>query len=168
MKILLIAGGEEVIYVVKSQSFLRTPSVSIVAEGEDWLLGLDETFDSWTDGQKADFKGAQGFPTIEISSLDPSHFQITIDLQDFGNQNPSMEFKDGVLSVTGTKTEYGTNKNENYLQSGINARGFRRSFQLSRGSGLVGNDLHHGILRVAVEQAVPAAMEPVSSWVRAG
>ena len=103
MKILLIAGGEKVIYVVKSQSFLRTPSVSIVAEGEDWLLGLDETFDSWTDGQKADFKGAQGFPTIEISSLDPSHFQITIDLQDFGNQNPSMEFKDGVLSVTGTK-----------------------------------------------------------------
>ena len=156
------------IFVVKSQSFFRTPLISIVTEGEDWLLGLDETFDSFNDGQSSEFKGLKGFPEIEITSIDPSHFQISIYLQDFGNQNPRLDFRDGVLSVTGTKSEYGTNKNENYLQSGINARGFRRSFQLSRGSGLVGNDLHQGILRIEIEQAVPSAMEPASNWVRAG
>ena len=32
------------IYVVKSQSYLRTPLVSILMEGEDWIVGFDDMF----------------------------------------------------------------------------------------------------------------------------
>ena len=32
------------IYVVKSQSYLRTPLVSILMEGEDWMVGFDDMF----------------------------------------------------------------------------------------------------------------------------
>jgi len=34
-----------VIYIVKAQSFLRSPLVSLIVEGEDWLVGFDPIFE---------------------------------------------------------------------------------------------------------------------------
>ncbi|MEN9542387.1 MAG: hypothetical protein RL239_40, partial [Actinomycetota bacterium] len=43
------------IYVVKSQSYLRTPLVSILMEGEDWLVGFDRVFEEMPDGSMIEF-----------------------------------------------------------------------------------------------------------------
>ncbi len=45
------------IYVVKSQSYLRTPLVSILMEGEDWLVGFDEVFDEMSNDSLIEFEG---------------------------------------------------------------------------------------------------------------
>ena len=156
------------IYVVKAQSFLRTASISLLMEGEDWMVGCDEVFETMPDGTQMDFDGFRDYPASMITSLSPGRHRLELKLDGFGSHLPKVEVRDGFLVVTGTKTEYAEIQNENYLQRGINARGFRRSYQLGQNERVIGTNLHHGILQIDIEQAVPSAMEPVSNWVRAG
>lgn len=156
------------IYVVKAESFLRTPLISILMEGEDWMVGFDEIFNEMAEGALIEFQGFHNYPAARISTLTKGRHQLEIDLDGFRGIEPRVEIGDGSLIVTGTKTEYASTNNENYLQSGVSARGFRRSYQLSRETRVVDTDLRQGILQIALEQAVPSTMEPVSTWVRAG
>ena len=156
------------IYVVKAQSFLRTPSISLLMEGEDWMVGCDEVFDSVPEGTFFDFDGFHNYPASSITTLANGRHRLELSLDGFSDQVPKVEVRDGLLIITGTKTEYAEIHNENYLQKGISARGFRRSFQLGQNERVIGTNLHHGNLQIEIEQAVPSAMEPVSNWVRAG
>ncbi len=54
------------IYVVKSQSYLRTPLVSILMEGEDWLVGFDEVFDDMSNDSLIEFEGFNNYPAARI------------------------------------------------------------------------------------------------------
>lgn len=54
------------IYVVKTQSFLRTPLVSILMEGEDWQVGFDEIFDDMCEGSLIEFEGFNNYPAARI------------------------------------------------------------------------------------------------------
>lgn len=67
------------IYVVKSQSFLRTPLVSILMEGEDWLVGFDETFDDMSNDSLIEFEGFNNYPAARICAYDSSHSFFTRD-----------------------------------------------------------------------------------------
>ena len=156
------------IYVVKSQSFLRTPLVSLIVEGEDWMVGFDQVFEVMDGGSVIEFDGLSSFPISRIVAHDSHGYEIQIDLGGFISATPRVKMVSDFLVVTGNKTEYAERENQNYLQKGISARGFRRSFQLGRGTRVVDSDLHQGILQIEVAQADPIAMEPVSNWVRAG
>lgn len=156
------------IYVVKVQSFLRTPHVSLLMEGEDWLVGFDEIFDEMPEGALLDIDGFRDYPASRIVTINPFFYRLELPLDGFSGQTPTIEIKDGFLVVSGTKTEYADRENRNYLQRGISARGFRRSYQLRTGDRVLGTNLHQGILQIDIEQAVPSAMESVSNWVRAG
>lgn len=156
------------IYVVKVQSFLRTPLISILMEGEDWMVGFDEIFDEMSEGTLIEFSRSHTYPAARINTHSRNHHHIEIDLEDFAEVRPRVEVIDGHLIVTGTKTEYADTNNQNYLQRGISARGFRRSYELGRDTRVVDTDLHQGILQIELEQVVPSTMEPASTWVRAG
>jgi molecular chaperone IbpA len=156
------------IYVVKAQSFLRTPAISLLMEGEDWMVGCDEVFETMPDGSLIDFAGFRNYPASSITALAQGRHRLELDLDGFADQVPRVEIRDGFLIVTSTTTQYAEIQNQNYLQRGISARGFRRSFQLSQNERVTGTNLHQGILQIEIEQAVPSAMEPVSNWVRAG
>lgn len=91
-----------------------------------------------------------------------------MDLEGFAESTPRVKVIDGFVVVTGTKTEYAREENQNYLQRGISARGFRRSFQLGRDCRVTGSNLHLGILQIDIALAIPSKMEPIADWVRAG
>ena len=156
------------IYIVKAQSFLRTPLVSIVVEGEDWLVGFDPIFEDMCDESVLEFDGMSSYPASRIFAHGPMGFQIQVDLKAFDQIKPRVNVDDGFLVVTGTKTEYAQQQNQNYLQRGISARGFRRSFQLGQSAHVVGTGLHHGILRIEIEQVNASVLAPATSWERVG
>jgi HSP20 family molecular chaperone IbpA len=76
--------------------------------------------------------------------------------------------EDGLLVITASKNDHALNENKNYLQRGISARGFRRSYQLGKGDRVLGTNLQQGILQVEIERMDSAAVTSESSWVRAG
>ena len=156
------------IYIIKSQSFIRTPLVSLIVEGEDWLVGFDEVFESMPDGSLIDFEGSSKGPSARVIAHNRHKFQIEIDLKEFAAAKPRIGINDGFLVITANKTEYAKEENHNYLQRGISAQGFRRSFQLGRNTRVTDSNLHHGILQIEIEQADPSYVEPVKSWTRAG
>ena len=156
------------IYIVKAQSFLRTPLVSLVVEGEDWLVGFDPIFEDMCDESVLEFDGMSNYPASRIVAHGPNGFEIQVDLRGFEQIKPRVNVEDGFLVVTGTKTEYAQQQNQNYLQRGISARGFRRSYQLGQSAHVVGTGLHHGILRIEIEQVNPSVLAPATSWERAG
>ena len=156
------------IYVVKSQSFLRTPRISMIVEGEDWLVGFDEIFEEMSPDSVLEFAGYLDNPASRLVAEDGNGYQIQLMLNSFAESTPRVKVVDEFLVITATKTEYANRENENYLQRGISARGFRRSYELGRDVRVVGSNLHHGILQIEVQQAVPSAMEPAANWVRAG
>lgn len=160
--------GAIVIYIVKAQSFLRTPLVSLVVEGEDWMVGFDPMFEDMCEESVLEFDGMSGYPASRIVAHGPGGFEVQVVLKGFDQVKPRVNVDDGFLVVTGTKTEYAQQQNKNYLQRGISARGFRRSFQLGPYAHVVGTGLHHGILRIAIEQADPSKLQPVASWERVG
>ncbi len=156
------------IYIVKAQSFLRTPLVSLVVEGEDWLVGFDPLFEDMCDESVLEFDGMSSYPASRIVAHGSNGFEVQVDLKGFDQIKPRVNVDDGFLVVTGTKTEYARQQNQNYLQRGISARGFRRSFQLGQSSHVVGTGLHHGILRIEIEHANTSVLAPVASWERVG
>ncbi|MEY3148806.1 MAG: hypothetical protein RJA01_481, partial [Actinomycetota bacterium] len=56
----------------------------------------------------------------------------------------------------------------NYLQRGISARGFRRSYQLGKNDRVLDTNLRQGILQVEIDRTDSTAVASESSWVRAG
>lgn len=156
------------IYVVKTQSFLRTPLVSILMEGEDWQVGFDEIFDDMSDGSLIEFEGFNNYPAARIVAHNDHHYSLELNLDGFANQVPRVKAEDGLLVVTASKNDYAANENKNYLQRGISARGFRRSYQLGKGDRVLGTNLQQGILRVEIDRMDSTAVASESSWVRAG
>ena len=156
------------IYVVKSQSYLRTPLVSILMEGEDWLVGFDRVFEEMPDGSLIEFDGFNNYPAARIRALDPFHFSIELDLRGFSEKSPQVLIENGFLVITASQNDYSNRENRNYLQRGISARGFRRSYQLGKNDRVVDTNLQQGILQVEIDRTDSTAVASVSSWVRAG
>ena len=156
------------IYVVKSQSYLRTPLVSILMEGEDWLVGFDRVFEEMPNGSIIEFNGFNNYPAARIFASSPNHYSIELDLDGFSQQNPMVTIENGFLVITASKNENASQDQWNYLQRGISARGFRRSYQLGKGDRVCGTNLQHGILQVEIDRTDSSAVVSESSWVRAG
>jgi len=140
----------------------------MIVEGEDWFVGFDEVFETMPSDSILEFTGDIKYPASRLIAHDGNRYQIELSLLGFESSQPKVNQVDGFVVVTASKTEYAMKENENYLQRGISAQGFRRSFQLGRDHRFVGSDLHQGKLQIEVEQASPAAVASVTSWVRAG
>lgn len=140
----------------------------MIVEGEDWFVGFDEVFESMPSESVLEFTGDITYPASRLIAHDGKGYRIELSLLGFEAAQPKVRLVDGFVVVTGNKTEYAIKENSNYLQKGISAQGFRRSFQLGRDHRFAGSNLHQGKLQIEVEQAIPAAVAPVVSWVRAG
>ena len=137
-------------------------------EGEDWQVGFDEIFDDMSDGSLIEFEGFNNYPAARIVAHNDHHYSLELNLDGFANQVPRVKAEDGLLVVTASKNDYAANENKNYLQRGISARGFRRSYQLGKGDRVLGTNLQQGILRVEIDRMDSTAVASESSWVRAG
>ena len=137
-------------------------------EGEDWQVGFDEIFDDMSDGSLIEFEGFNNYPAARIVAHNDHHYSLELNLDGFAHQVPRVKAEDGLLVVTASKNDYAANENKNYLQRGISARGFRRSYQLGKGDRVLGTNLQQGILRVEIDRMDSTAVASESSWVRAG
>ena len=156
------------IYVVKSQSYLRTPLVSILMEGEDWMVGFDRVFEDMPDGSLIEFEGFNNYPAARIQTYNSHRYSIELDLRAFSQQIPRVTTENGFLVITASQNENALNDHKNYLQRGISARGFRRSYQLGAYDQVIGTNLQQGILQVEIDRMDSSAVTSESSWVRAG
>lgn len=143
------------IYIVKIQSFLRTPLISLAVEGEDWIVGFDGIFEEMPEHSIIDFDGITGYPASRIVAHHLDGFELQLDLKAFRGINPNVTVEDGFLTITATKNEPALDQNQNYLQRGISARGFRRSFQLNKNLHVVGTGFLHDLLRIEIENDNP-------------
>ena len=142
--------------------------VNVIIEGEDWMVGFDEVFEEISDHSILEFDGVSRYPASRIETNSGSGYRIELHLEGFVASNPRVKIENGFVVVTGTKTEYAQRDNHNYLQRGISARGFRRSFQLDRGARVIGTDLNLGVLQIDIVQEDPSRMEPAKTWAHTG
>ena len=137
-------------------------------EGEDWLVGFDKVFEDMPDGSLIEFEGFNNYPAARIHAYNPSRFSIELDLDGFARNKPQIQIENGFLVVTASQNENASQDQKNYLQRGISARGFRRSYQLGKNDRVLGTNLQQGILQVEIDRMDSTAVASESSWVRAG
>ena len=137
-------------------------------EGEDWQVGFDEIFDDMCEGSLIEFEGFNNYPAARIVAHNNHHFTLELNLDGFANQIPRVKTEDGLLVITASKNDHALNENKNYLQRGISARGFRRSYQLGKNDRVLDTNLRQGILQVEIDRTDSTAVASESSWVRAG
>ena len=115
--------------------------------GFDRLLNKAQTF---TPSQS-------NYPPYNIVKVDEDNYAIELAVAGFFEDELSIEVKDGILYVEGTKGEH---EEGEYLHKGISARAFRRSFTLGDTIVVRGADLSQGILTIDLENVIPEEKKP--------
>ena len=116
-------------------------------------VGFDRVFgllDSLSDGS------AQTYPPYNIERTGEDTYRITLAVAGFGDSDLTVESKENILTVKGTKAETEKNDGE-YLYRGIGARAFERRFQLAEHVEVKGANLENGLLQVDLVRQVPEA-----------
>ena len=100
------------------------------------------------------------YPPYNIERTDENHYRISLAVAGFGEDELSVEVREGVLSVQGRREEKGTAEQAHYLYQGIAGRSFDRRFQLAENVEVGGAHLVNGLLHIDLEQIVPEEKRP--------
>jgi molecular chaperone IbpA len=99
-----------------------------------------------------------GFPPYNIERLGENVYRISMAVAGFGDNDLSIEVKEGTLTVRGEKK--GEDKVRQYIHQGIAARNFERRFRLADYVEVSAATLEHGLLHVDLKRELPEAMKP--------
>jgi molecular chaperone IbpA len=97
------------------------------------------------------------YPPYNIVKVNEDNYAIELAVAGFFEDELTVEVKDGILYVEGTKGEHEEGK---YLHKGISARAFKRSFTLADTIVVRGADLSQGILTIDLENVIPEEKKP--------
>ena len=114
-------------------------------------VGFDRLFDLMDSYAEQ----SSGYPPYNIERSDETHYRITLAVAGFGEKDLSIEVKEGVLTVTGERTEQEKADQSNFLYQGIAGRSFARRFQLAEHVEVRGAKLENGLLHVDLERVIP-------------
>ena len=114
-------------------------------------VGFDRLFDLMDSYAEQ----SSGYPPYNIERSDETHYRITLAVAGFGEKDLSIEVKEGVLTVTGERTEQEKADQSNFLYQGIAGRSFERRFQLAEPVEVRGAKLENGLLHVDLERVIP-------------
>lgn len=120
-------------------------------------VGFDRLFNELIDGATKLETG--GYPPYNIERVDENHYQITLAVAGFGEDDIDIEVVDRDLRVTGSRQAEAPETRE-FLHQGIAGRNFDRRFRLAEHVQVVGATLENGLLNVALEREIPEAMKP--------
>ena len=120
-------------------------------------IGFDRIFDE-LNRTFANSRGEAGYPPYNISKLDETHYMVEVAVAGFRENDLEVEFKEGVLTVTGEQTKVETGPQ--YLHKGISARNFTRTFTLSPDMEVRGATVTNGILAIDLEHVIPVERQP--------
>ena len=107
----------------------------------------------------------QSYPPYNIRSLGENHYQITMAVAGFSDDDLSITTEQNRLVITGRSKDEAEEHGE-YLHRGIATRAFERRFNLADHVRVVSASLENGLLHVDLERELPEAMKPRTIKIR--
>ena len=101
------------------------------------------------------------YPPYNIRTTGEDHYQITMAVAGFSEDEISITTEQNRLLVTGNRADEKEEQGE-YLHRGIATRSFERRFNLADHVKVVSASLENGLLHVELERELPEAMKPRS------
>ena len=98
------------------------------------------------------------FPPYNIERLGDNQYRITMAVAGFADSEIKIEVKENTLSVSGTKS--GDGKERQFLHRGIATRAFERRFQLADHVEVQTAALKDGLLNIDLVRNVPERLKP--------
>ena len=120
------------------------------------LVGFDRIATLMDQASRLD--AAPGYPPFNIEQVDEDSFRIELAVAGFAQDDLSIEFKQNLLTVTGTRKPAETQRN--YLHRGIAERSFERRFGLADHVRVAGAKLENGLLTLNLVRELPEIMKP--------
>jgi molecular chaperone IbpA len=93
------------------------------------------------------------YPPYNIEQLGENDYRISMAVAGFADKELSVEVKEGVLTITGKRTQ--DEPKTHFLYQGIAGRSFERRFQLADHMEVKGARLEHGLLHVDIVRVIP-------------
>ena len=91
------------------------------------------------------------YPPYNIIKTKENWYELQLAIAGFKNEDLDIEFKDGVLTIKGNKSD----TTHEYIHKGISTRSFERSFTLVNTIVVRAADLTDGILTIQLENIIP-------------
>jgi molecular chaperone IbpA len=107
------------------------------------------------------------YPPYNIERVSDDEYRVTMAVAGFGQDDITVEVKQNTLTVSGRKADKTESKAE-FLHQGIAQRAFERRFQLADYVQVLGAELDHGLLHIALKREIPEAMKPRTIAVKNG
>ncbi|MEL7089391.1 MAG: Hsp20 family protein [Planctomycetota bacterium] len=104
--------------------------------------------------------GAPSYPPYNIEKTAEDAYRISIAVAGFGEDDLSVEVRDGALIVTARKSDTDEDKSRTYLHRGIATRAFERRFQLADHVKVASAAHQDGMLHINLVREVPEALKP--------
>ena len=108
---------------------------------------FDSIFDSWSK--------AQSFPFYNVVKYAKGEYAIELGLAGFNKKNVKVQYKDGVLTVSGQVDD----KEKEYIEKGLAARKFFKQFQLRNAVVVNDAEMKDGVLSVKLGVQEPEEIE---------
>ena len=99
------------------------------------------------------------YPPYNIRTMGEDHYQITMAVAGFSEDDIDVTTEQNRLLVTGSRAEDTEEKGE-YLHRGIATRSFERRFNLADHVRVIAASLENGLLHIDLEREIPEAMKP--------
>ena len=96
---------------------------------------------------------ANSYPPYNIEQVAENDYRISMAVAGFAESDLSIELKEGVLTLTGRRSQ--EEVKTNFLYQGIAGRTFERRFQLADHMEVRGARLEHGLLHVDIVRVIP-------------
>jgi len=112
--------------------------------------------------------GAPTYPPYNIERTGENAYRVTLAVAGFGENDITVEVKEGTLTVSGKKEETSESEGKAVLYRGIAARSFERRFQLADHVQVTGASLENGLLHVDLVREIPEAMKPRTIAINGG
>lgn len=120
-------------------------------------VGFDRLFNELIDSATKLETG--GYPPYNIERTDEHHYQITLAVAGFSQDDIEIEVVDRDLRVTGQKSNE-SDQDREFLHQGIAGRNFDRRFRLAEHVHVLDASLENGLLTIGLEREIPEAMKP--------
>ena len=108
---------------------------------------FDSIFDSWSK--------AQSFPFYNVVKYGKGEYGIELGLAGFNKKNVKVQYKDGILSVSGQVDD----SEKDYIEKGLAFRKFFKQFQLHKDVVVNEAEMKDGVLSVKLGVQEPEEIE---------
>lgn len=116
-------------------------------------LGFDGILDELERLSKTNLVEQEKFPPHNIIKVAENKYLVELSVAGYDINDISVEVKDNVLTIQGSKTE--EKDDRNYIHKGIASRAFSKTIKLIDTVHVHGAEYVNGILRIALENIIP-------------